>query len=171
VVVVDAGIGLDAAIRWIRYWRALEPPAFVIGIELPDDTEMVLSYIEAGIGGYAQLGATGAEVAEAIRWVQRGIAKTTPRVAAELFARLAATAPPPVPLTAREIEVLRCVNQDLRNLEIAAALCIEVRTVKHHVHSILQKLKLSHRWEAAHLAAERGWLVVGPNELSRREPD
>jgi DNA-binding NarL/FixJ family response regulator len=63
-------------------------------------------------------------------------------------------------LTNRELDVLRCINQDLTNQQIAEALVIEVRTVKHHVHSILYKLKLSHRWEAGRVAAERGWLSL-----------
>jgi DNA-binding NarL/FixJ family response regulator len=164
IVLLDAGIGLEAAVRWTHYWRRQAPPAFVIAIELADDTATILSYIEAGIGGYTLEGATAVEVAEAISWVQQGIAHCTPRVAAELFARIAAAAPVTVPLTPRELDVLRYVNQDFSNQQIAAALVIEVRTVKHHVHSILYKLKLRHRWEAARVAAERGWLPLGSPE-------
>src|SRR5437867_1936298 len=126
VVLVDAGIGLEAAVVWTRYWRSLVPPAFVIAIELGEDTDSILGYIEAGVGGYTLQGATAAELAQAIRWVQQGIANCTPRVAAELFARFAAAAPAPMPLTARELDVLRCINQDLSNQQIATALVIEV---------------------------------------------
>jgi DNA-binding NarL/FixJ family response regulator len=162
VVVVDAGIGVAGVVRWTRYWRTRLAPVHVVAIELPDDTDTVLTCIEAGVGGYTLQGASSRDVAEALSWVQQGIANCTPRVAAELFARFAAAAPPPPPLTSRELEVLRCINQDFSNQEIATALVIEVRTVKHHVHSILQKLKLSHRWEAARVAAERGWLSTAP---------
>jgi DNA-binding NarL/FixJ family response regulator len=158
VIVIDVGVGIQAVVNWSRYARRLQPPAHVIAIEVREDTETILTYIEAGIGGYTLQGATAAEVAEAIRWVRQGIANCTPRVAAELFARFATISSPPAPLTARELEVLRCINQDFSNQEIAAALVIEVRTVKHHVHSILHKLKLNHRWEAARMAVERGWL-------------
>jgi DNA-binding NarL/FixJ family response regulator len=62
------------------------------------------------------------------------------------------------PLTQRELEVLRYVNLDYSNQQIAELLTIEIRTVKHHVHNILQKLQLRHRWDAARLAVEQGWL-------------
>ena len=163
VVVIDAGIGIEATVRWTRYWRRLVPPADVVAIEVGEDTNTILTYIEAGVGGYTLQGATAADVAQALRWVQEGRANCTPLVAAELFARFAAAAPAPAPLTARELEVLRCINQDLSNQEIATSLVIEVHTVKHHVHSILHKLKLSHRWEAARMATERGWLSVNPD--------
>jgi DNA-binding NarL/FixJ family response regulator len=159
VVLVDAGIGFVAALSWTRYWRSRVPPALVIAIELGEDVDSILGYIEAGIGGYTQQGATAAELAQAIRWVQQGSANCSPRVAAALFARFVG-ATVPMPLTARELDVLRCINKDFSNQEIATALVIEVRTVKHHVHSILHKLQLRHRWEATRVAVERGWLAL-----------
>ena len=64
------------------------------------------------------------------------------------------------PLTPRELEVLQYINQNLSNQEIAAILVIEVRTVKHHVHNILEKLGLKNRRDAARLADQRGWLHI-----------
>ncbi|SRR5258706_582485 len=61
-------------------------------------------------------------------------------------------------LTARELEVLRYLADDYSNQQIADLLVIEVRTVKHHVHNILAKLNVGHRWDAARLALEQGWL-------------
>ena len=52
-------------------------------------------------------------------------------------------------LTTREVEILEMIGQGLTNQEIAQQLVIEVGTVKNHVHSILQKLNVSNRRDAA----------------------
>jgi two-component system, NarL family, nitrate/nitrite response regulator NarL len=54
-----------------------------------------------------------------------------------------------VQLTSREREVLQFIGQGLTNQEIAARLVVEVGTVKNHVHSILEKLNVSNREQAA----------------------
>jgi DNA-binding NarL/FixJ family response regulator len=52
-------------------------------------------------------------------------------------------------LTARELEVLELIGEGLTNRQISEKLVIEVGTVKNHVHSILEKLNVSSRGEAA----------------------
>ena len=69
------------------------------------------------------------------------------------------TEPPPSPvpgLTGRELEVLRGVAQGLSNEEIAGALRIEKSTVRSHVSTILSKLDLDNRTQAALYAIEMG---------------
>jgi two-component system, NarL family, nitrate/nitrite response regulator NarL len=58
-------------------------------------------------------------------------------------------------LTRRETEVLGLVEAGLSNQQIASELRIELPTVKHHVHNILEKLSVSRRGEAAALARRR----------------
>jgi two-component system nitrate/nitrite response regulator NarL len=171
VVLLDGALGRDAAVVWTRHWRALAPPAHVVVFELTDDADVILACIECGAGGYTLQGASVADLARTIRQVRQGQAECSPEVTARLFARLADQArqeppgaPPDLtpPLTAREMEVLRYLAQDYSNQAIAAILVVEVRTVKYHVHNILEKLKLRHRWDAARYAAERGWIDAGP---------
>lgn len=167
IVLLDSGIGSNLATAWTRYWRSISPPAAVVVLELANDSSAILNCIEAGAVGYTLQGADVAEVAATIRRVQEGTVLCTPQVTAQLFARLAEPRLPPGPpallvrLTPRELEVLRCIARDYSNQEIADALVIEVRTVKHHVHNILEKLKLRHRWDAARVAVEQGWIEVG----------
>ena len=166
IVVLDGAIGLGAIRRWTRHWRSLSPPARVISVELLDDTDLIVACIEAGVAAYTVRGASAAEVAQAICDVRDNLAHSAPHVTAGLFARLAAmadqssqplAAATPL-LTPRELEVLRHLSEDCTNKEIARRMVIEVRTVKHHVHSILRKLQSRHRWDAVRLARERGWL-------------
>ena len=165
VVLLDSGVGQEAARAWTRLWTGLAPSARVIVLELLNDADLIVSCIEAGAGGYTLRGASVAEVADAILQVRSGAARCSPEVAARLFARVASlsAARPrfpagPSPLTPRELEVLRCIAADYSNQEIAERLVLQVATVKHHVHNILDKLHLRHRWDAARLAIERGWL-------------
>ncbi len=167
VLLLDGGIGRDAAIAWIRLARGLVPPAQVVVVELPNDINLILACIEAGAGAYSLQDASAGEIARAITAVQRGVAQCSPEVTAQLFARLAARAPveavPPTlttPLTRRELEVLRFISEGRSTQEVATALHIEVRTVKGHVHRILEKLELRNRWDAVRLAEQQGWLNI-----------
>ena len=59
-------------------------------------------------------------------------------------------------LTPREAEILALVDSGLSNKQIALELCIEVATVKNHVHNILAKLQVSRRSEAAAVMRSAG---------------
>lgn len=64
------------------------------------------------------------------------------------------------PLTIREMEVLTCVTQGMSNKEIALELDISQQTVKNHVTSILRKLRLGDRTQAAIYAVQQGWVKL-----------
>ncbi len=59
-------------------------------------------------------------------------------------------------LTRREMEVLELLSRGMRNREIAASLYLSEKTVKNHISSILAKLQVNDRTEAALLAAKHG---------------
>ena len=65
-------------------------------------------------------------------------------------------------LTARELEVLSLLDEGLSNKQIARRLCIELATVKNHVHHILEKLQVGRRGEAT--AYLRQYLRFGVSE-------
>lgn len=162
IVLVDCGIGHPATTGWTAYWRALDPPAAVLLLELCDDSERIIACIEAGANGYVNKGASAEEIVQAITFIREGKAVCSPEVTACLFARVATMArqiqSSKAPLTERELEVLHYVAQGYTNQEIADELVLTLRTVKHHVHNILRKLKLTRRYDAAQLALERGWV-------------
>ena len=77
-------------------------------------------------------------------------------------------------LTAREMEILRLMQQGVSNKTISRELGIELSTVKNHVHSILAKLGVHRRGEAisllyAHEKAVGGWDVLPPIERSEAD--
>jgi DNA-binding NarL/FixJ family response regulator len=167
IVLIDGSAGRQMAQRWTRYWRACTPPAHVLVLEMVNDVDLIVDCIEAGVGGYVLQGESVDEVVQAITEVQQGLAKCSPEVTGRLCARLMAAHQiisdlsfSESPLTPRELEVLHYIDQNLSNQEIAALLVIEVRTVKHHVHNILEKLQLNNRREAARHAVKQGWLGV-----------
>lgn len=162
IALLDSSIGLDNALAWTRWWQRLEPPTAVLIVELDNDKDTIIRCIEAGAVGYTLRGASAEQVAYTIRCAKEGTATCSAEMVAHLFARLAAVnnAPPTsrIPLTSRELEVLDCVAKGYSNKEIAAALVIELYTVKNHIHHILEKLNLNHRLDAARYAINSGWL-------------
>lgn len=164
VVLVDGTIDFATLHAWISYCRRFTPPILTIVVELAHDSDLVLACIEAGANGYVLQGASSTEVAQTIDLTRRGLASCSPDITARLFERLSkqgkCAAPEVLPghLTPRELEVLQCIAAGLSNQDIASHLVIGVRTVKHHVHNILDKLKLSGRREAASFGVEQGWI-------------
>jgi DNA-binding NarL/FixJ family response regulator len=115
--------------------------------------------IRAGARGYLLKSATSRELAEAIQHVEAGEAMIAPAMAVKLMDVFAATRAPTRAadavddLTAREHEVLGLVAQGLSNKEIGASLSLSPHTVKAHLRTILDKLHLRSRAEAAAWAA------------------
>lgn len=165
VVLIDGSVGSHAAQVWTHYWRTRSPAPYVLVLEMSNDVDLIVDCIEAGVGGYILQGDSIDDVVRTIDEVQKGRTQCSPEVTGRLCARLISTRQQlyelsvnTSPLTPRELEVLHYVNRNLSNQEIAAILVIEVRTVKHHVHNILEKLGLKNRQDAARLASKSGWL-------------
>jgi len=114
----------------------------------------VLAAVRAGAAGYLLKDVRPAELVEAIRTVHRGEAALHPAVAGKLMREVARPAPPP--LSERELEVLRLLARGASNRDIAAALVLSEKTIKTHVSSILAKLRVADRTQAALYAVREG---------------
>jgi DNA-binding NarL/FixJ family response regulator len=133
----------------------------VLVIGVAEQEEVILRFIEAGAAGYVLSDESVTDLVEKIHAAHRGEALVSPEIAGALVSRITElTEVRPIPeyryrldqvadLTPREQDVLDLVGEGLSNQEIADRLVIEVGTVKNHVHSILQKLDVSDRDEAA----------------------
>jgi DNA-binding NarL/FixJ family response regulator len=144
-----------------------ERRARVVSIGVSEDAAEIIACAEAGAAGYLLRRDPLSRLQAVIQCVAKGEALCSPRVAATLLGRVTTLAAERGPhggfeqLTAREYEVLTLLEDDLSNREIAERLCIEVRTVKNHVHSILDKLGVDRRGRAgARLRAERAQRAI-----------
>jgi two-component system nitrate/nitrite response regulator NarL len=127
----------------------------IVGLAVPETEQDVIAYAEAGMHGYVSQGASFNDLVATVRSVASGELLCSPRVAAVLRRRVAALAAahrldaPLGHLTLREFEIVQLLDEGLSNKEIARHLCIEVSTVKNHVHHILDKLRVHRRGQAA----------------------
>jgi DNA-binding NarL/FixJ family response regulator len=146
--------GVDA----IPLLLAAHPTLAVLVFTAYDTDDRVLGAIRAGARGYLLKGASGDDIAHAIRIVQAGGSYLEPRVASTVLAEVHSPHRAPDALSPREREVLRLVADGLPTKQIARQLTISERTVKFHVNSILRKLDADNRAQAVALAAQRGLL-------------
>jgi len=140
-----------------------DPAMHVIALTVLSQDENVADAVQAGACGYLTKDAPIDEVATAIRAAAQGAAWLSPRAAEVVLGRLrqekrSATDELPIEqrLSARELDVLRLIASGMENAEIAKALNISPRTAKNHVSSILMKLGLPSRVQAAIYAVRRG---------------
>jgi DNA-binding NarL/FixJ family response regulator len=152
VVVLDQA--LPESLLLSRTLRQVRPDIRVVALGVPDSEESVLVFAEAGVAGYVPRHGSVDDLVDAVQRAVRGELQCSPQLAGTLIRRLAWRAAaggdfPGSPLTARESEIVRLIDQGLSNKEIAVRLGIEVATVKNHVHNLLEKLRVHRRAEAA----------------------
>jgi len=169
VVVMDLQMEPMDGIETTRRIRTLYDDIEVVALTSFGDDERVHAALSVGASGYLLKDADADEVAVAVRAAHRGEIQLDPAVAGRLIASLHA-APPAgdvsLQLTARELDVLRLVAAGEPNKRIAAALDIGERTVRSHVSSILSKLKLTSRTQAALWAARQGIAAESADDAS-----
>jgi len=160
IVLVSAGLPNQGALELTRAIidKDLSPKVLALGLSDENKNE-ALRFIESGACGFIFKDGSVDELIEAIRLAQKGEAHVSNRIAGAMMERLFYLSrmfsavenkiDGDVRLTSRELEVLQFIGEGLTNQEIAAHLVVEVGTVKNHVHSILEKLNVSNRDEAA----------------------
>jgi two-component system, NarL family, nitrate/nitrite response regulator NarL len=142
------------------------PRTPVVALAVSETEDEVVACAEAGVAGYLIRQDSLAALVAVIHSVAKGETLCSPRVAATLLRRVAALAGErkvqamPARLTARERQVLQLVDAGLSNKQIARRLSIDIRTVKNHVHHILEKLQVHSRGEAAACLRTAGSLPV-----------
>jgi DNA-binding NarL/FixJ family response regulator len=143
----------------LRAAMDLSPSVRVIVLGASEDNESeIVACAEAGVAGYHMRTDSLEDLLVLIRKVAAGETTCSPRVSAILLRRLSALASQRQPaakelaLTTREVQILRMLELGRSNQDIATQLSIAVHTVKNHVHSLLTKLGVSTRAEAAALS-------------------
>jgi DNA-binding NarL/FixJ family response regulator len=123
-----------------------------------EDEDALLRAMKEGAHGYVLKGVSADELVQVVRSTYRGETYVTPSMAGRLLAELTAPSTDHSArdligeLTDREKNILDLVAEGKTNREIAAALFLSEKTVKHHMTNVLQKLQVRNRVEAALLA-------------------
>ena len=161
VVLMDLTMPGMSGIEATQRLAAVAPLARVLVLTVSADDRHVMDALLAGACGYLLKDSTVDQIVEGIRAAARGESSISPSIAGHLIRRLRepseiepAIAGPE--LTPRELEVLDLVARGLDNSEIAEALFLSQHTIKNHVSSILIKLQVQNRLQAAVRAVRSG---------------
>ena len=164
IMLVDTNLPHDGALTLAMAVGRKRPDTHVLITGVEKSPKTIIKYIEAGASGYILKEFSLEEMVKQIREVLEGKAVIDPEMVAELIERLSELADMCADqsalqkgidsLSSREAEVLELLSEGQSNAEIGAALHIEVGTVKNHVHSILKKLGVANRRQAAQLVEQ-----------------
>jgi len=154
VVLIDLVMPRLDGIEAIRRLRERLPATRAIVLSSFVDDDKLFPAVRAGAAGYLLKDVQPQDLVEAIRTVHGGGALLHPQVAARLLEEMTED-----PLTPREREVLVLIGRGMPNKIIARELSLSEKTVKAHVSSILAKLGVTDRTQAALYAVREG--IVG----------
>lgn len=166
VVLMDVRMPVMDGVEATRRLQTIAPQVKVIILTTFDEDEFVFEGLRAGAVGYLLKAVSSDELAQAIRTVNAGNGLIDPSVTRKVvaeFARLAPNTPNRnqeliEPLAEREIEILRLIAQGLSNREIADRIFLAEGTVKNYVTSLLGKIGVRDRTQAALRGRELGLL-------------
>jgi DNA-binding NarL/FixJ family response regulator len=174
VVLLDINLPRMNGLQVASLLKADRTRTAVVLLTAYDDEEQILHAMRSGASAYCPKDIETDRLLEVIRQVSRGNFVIGGKVYNErgvqewLNSQVEALSGPYVvdsgehfvPLSPREMEILRCVTRGLSNKEIAHELGISHQTVKNHMTSILDKLNVEDRTQAAVYALQRGWVRV-----------
>jgi len=160
LVIMDVRLPDGSGIEACREIRAARPETRVIMLTSYPDEEAVLSAIIAGASGYLLKQIRGRDLVTALEAVGRGESLLDSAVTEKVLERIRRVASGSATdelaeLTAQERKILLLVAEGKTNKEIAGDVFLSDKTVKNYVSSILSKLNLQRRTQAAAFVAKR----------------
>jgi len=156
VAVLDARLPDGSGIEVCRAVRAVDPGINALVLTSYDDDEALFAAILAGAAGYLLKQVAGDDLVDAVRRVAAGQSLIDPSLTARVLERLRrgpVEEPALASLTAQEHKILVLVAEGLTNRQIGDRMSLAEKTVKNYVSSILSKLGLERRTQAAVLAS------------------
>ena len=160
VVLMDFGLPDGTGVDATRAVLSEYPECRIVFLTMSEEDDDLFSAVRSGAKGYLLKNMHPSKLVATIKSVYEGESALSRSMTLRLMEELARTKAPQhtgdPTLTRRELEVLRELSFGFSNSEIAEHLFISENTVKYHVHSILDKLGLSDRREAAEYAKKHG---------------
>jgi DNA-binding NarL/FixJ family response regulator len=165
VILLDLVMPRMDGVSAMRQIRERSPGSHVFILTSFGDDSQVFPAIRSGAQGYLLKDIPPDELVQAVRAASRGQVQLAPEIARKLMSAVAAS-PEGAPthadaaaqsLSGREVEVLRAIAGGLSNREIAEKLDISEKTVRGHINSLLGKLGLQERTQAALWAVKHGY--------------
>ncbi len=156
VAVLDARLPDGSGIEVCRAVRAVDDSIRALILTSYDDDEALFAAIMAGASGYVLKEIRSSDLVTAVRHVAAGHSLIDPTLTAKVLERVRsgpATAPELAELTEQELKLLALITEGLTNRQIGERMFLAEKTVKNYVSSILAKLGLESRTQAAVLAS------------------
>jgi two-component system, NarL family, response regulator DevR len=156
VAVLDARLGDGSGIDVCREIRSRDESVRAIILTSYDDDDALFAAIMAGAAGYVLKQIHGTDLVDGIRRVAAGQSLLDPALIARVLQRVRDGSGPPdelAALTEQERKILACIAEGMTNRQIGERLFLAEKTVKNYVSSLLAKLGLERRTQAAVLAA------------------
>ncbi|MCU1322495.1 MAG: two-component response regulator [Acidobacteriaceae bacterium] len=151
VTLMDLRLQSMGGVEAIKLIRSQWSAARIIVLTTFDGDEDIYRAMQAGAKAYLLKGTSVEELISAIRAVHLGRSRISPEIAEKLAERMSGPQ-----LTNRELDVLKQIVRGRSNKEIAGDLAISEATVKTHINSLLAKLSVTDRTQAATAAIQRG---------------
>lgn len=159
VILLDLHMPKMTGLEAIPHLKEVSPASRILVLTSFTESDLVYQSIKAGALGFLLKDTRRDQLLQAIRDVANGQASIQPNIAMKVIheidhpAELMYTAEP---LTPRELETLKLIARGLSNQEIAEAMVVHTRTVAKYVSSVLEKLQLANRTQAALYAIREG---------------
>jgi len=159
VILLDMVMPFQDGLATIPKLKSVNPDVRILVLTSFAESDRVYQAIKVGALGYMLKDTTRLQLLQSIRDVARGQASIHPSIAMKViheFARSSETGLPNESLTRGELEALRLIARGFSNQEIAATLVVHERTIAKYVSSILNKLHVANRTQAALYAIRVG---------------
>ncbi|WP_372729089.1 response regulator [Nocardioides sp.] len=157
VAVLDGRLPDGSGVEVCRSVLAVDAGIRALILTSYDDDEALFAAIMAGASGYVLKEIKGSDLVGAVRQVAAGHSLIDPALTARVLERVRnpqVTAPELAALTEQELKLLALIAEGMTNRQIAEQMFLAEKTVKNYVSSILAKLGLERRTQAAVLASK-----------------
>jgi two-component system response regulator DevR len=157
VAVLDGRLPDGSGIDVCRDVRSIDPTIKALILTSYDDDDALFSAIMAGAAGYVLKQVRGTDLLETVRRVAEGKSMLDPAVTAQVLERLRRGPEKPdalAALTDRERQILELIGEGLTNRQIGERIFLAEKTIKNYVSSLLAKLGLERRTQAAVFATK-----------------